>query len=232
MDQVDEQSDFIVEFTVRNDKDRGLLIEKFDYKDDTYFFKHQDMPVSRHCEQVQRIIRSVGVQRTKKIRIDTTEFSFEYFADEVPSFKFCRLNSVNAQMRKAADSYINKEIGIKKRNVTVAQNKQRKIEQKNSAISFRMNAAQRYFVEERNRRFVEVFGVPPSQDPPTSDVPPTPDVPPQIRRVVLPTVTGTGEFSAMLPVAIARPSSELALNSQPPTLPMDDLPAVPDDDDL
>ncbi len=51
-----EESDFIVEFTVRNDRERGILIEQLEYKNDVYFFKHHDMPLRSHCDQIQRIV--------------------------------------------------------------------------------------------------------------------------------------------------------------------------------
>lgn len=107
----EEIDEFVVEFTVRNDRQHGILIEQLEYKDDVFFFKRHDMPLHRHCEQVQRIVEAVGVRRTKKIRIDTAEFSYEYFADNVPRFKGCVLNSTKQQMKKIADLYVNKEIG-------------------------------------------------------------------------------------------------------------------------
>lgn len=98
---VNEESDYIVEFTVRNDRDRGILIEQLEYNNDVYFFMNHDMPLHRHCNQIQNIVRSVGALRSKIIRVDTTEFSNEYFADKVPCFKRCLLNSTKQQMKKS-----------------------------------------------------------------------------------------------------------------------------------
>lgn len=152
-----EESDFVVVFTVRNDKDRGILIEQLEYNNDIYFFKHHDMSLHRHCDQIQNIVRSVGVQRSKKIRVDTAEFCYEYFVDKVPSFKRCFLNSTKQQMKKVADACINKEIGAKKRSTTVANNKERKIEERKIGILERMKAADDYYQAERKKR-MEEFG--------------------------------------------------------------------------
>ncbi len=51
----DGKISFIVEFTVRNDKWRGIVIEKFRTDSNEYFFKYNDQAISRHCAQMQKI---------------------------------------------------------------------------------------------------------------------------------------------------------------------------------
>jgi hypothetical protein len=203
----EEMDDSVVEFTVRNDRYRGILIEQMEYNDDIYFFKHQDMPIHRHCEQIQRIVGTVGVQRSKKIRVDATEFSYEYFADNVPRFKGCLLHSTKLQMKKVADSFINKEIGAKKRSITVAQNKGRKHHEKKNIFWERMQEADAYYQAERKKRMAEAFGA--------GVLPNTTFVPPQERTVSLPMVS-VASSSAPLPAATVRPYLESQINGQEP----------------
>lgn len=98
---------FKLAFIVRNDKSRGILIESFKVNvpvqggtvEDEFLFKYQDQPFERHSVQIQNIIRSAKVLRTKNITIDVTPFLSEYFhkADKSFRFKGTKLISVNHQ---------------------------------------------------------------------------------------------------------------------------------------
>lgn len=101
---MNEKIDKFANFTVRNDKYRGIIIEKLTLNDDAYFFKYGDQPIRRHCEQVQSIVRKANVKRSKVIRVNITEFSFQYVLNGEPIFKGCRL-------AKAYESNLNNEIG-------------------------------------------------------------------------------------------------------------------------
>lgn len=148
----------IVEFTVRNDKYRGIVIEKFTTEINEFFFKYQDQAIHRHCEQIQKIVRAADVKRSKKIRIDVSKFSYEYFQNDKAVFKGSRLNSVNDQIVSVCEMSINKEIGALKRSVTVTQNKGRKAEEHNAKVTSQLKFADQYYQQHRARRMFEVFG--------------------------------------------------------------------------
>lgn len=147
----------IVEFTLHYDKYRGILLEKFSTDNNEYFFKHHDQPIHRHCEQMKRIVQTADVKRSKKIRVDIAEFIYEYFRNNTATFKGCPLKSVNGQIEKVSQLYINKEIAAMKRSATVAQNKQLKILAHNSKLLMKMEEADNYFQVERARRINELF---------------------------------------------------------------------------
>lgn len=128
----------IVDFTVRHDKWRGILIEKFETESNEFFFKYRDQAIHRHCVQIKEIVRVTDVKRSKKISVDIVKFQHEYFSNKIATFKGCALDSVNNQITKVCQSAITKEIGAAKRSITVAQNKQRKIEEHNTKISSKM----------------------------------------------------------------------------------------------
>lgn len=148
-------------FGVRNDKNRGILIETLESPDsNVYFFKYHDQPLDSHCDQIQRIIKAANVKRTKKMRINITEFSHEYYHQPEKTFMFksTKLNSVHRQIEKVYTAKLNKDIGAIKRSITVANNRQAKIDAKNQALTMKMATAERSFQEERARRLDVLFG--------------------------------------------------------------------------
>lgn len=154
----DGKTNLILEFTVRNDKFRGLLIDKFVKGNDESFFKHHDQPVERHCQEMQRIIRSANVKRTKTIRIDVAEFYYEYFFKTKPTFRGCPMTTSHSQIDKVCALNVNKEIGAIKRGITIAQNKSKKIEEHNNKIDMKMHLAEEKFQLERAKRIHELYG--------------------------------------------------------------------------
>lgn len=160
MDAQSEKVCFNVTFGVRNDKNRGTLVENIEVKDNLFFFKLHDQPLDRHCEQVQSIIRKANVKRSKKIVVNIASFSYEYFFKDQVSFKGTALNSVNSQIGKVANTTINKEIGALKRSITMAANKPKKVEQDKQKITLKLRDAERYFQLERARRIHELYASP------------------------------------------------------------------------
>lgn len=72
--------EFIAVFGVRHDKYRGILIETIKTSNgDECFFKYQDQTLDRHCIQLQNIIRTAKVVRSKKIPVDIAPFLDEYY---------------------------------------------------------------------------------------------------------------------------------------------------------
>ncbi|KAJ6634622.1 hypothetical protein Bhyg_13198 [Pseudolycoriella hygida] len=111
-------------FGIRNDKNRGLLVESLETADGTvYFFKHHDQPLSSHCQQLQNIVKAANVRRARKLHIDVTEFSHEYFqpSDMAVMFRATKLQSVRDQAEKVFSMRLNKEIAIVKRKETMAE---------------------------------------------------------------------------------------------------------------
>lgn len=115
--EISEKMDKFANFTVRNDKYRGIIIEKLTLNDDAYFLKYGDQPIRRHCEQVQSIVRKANVKRSKVILVNITEFSFEYVLNGEPIFKGRRL-------AKAPESNLNNEIGSTIRRVVHKYNRE------------------------------------------------------------------------------------------------------------
>lgn len=128
----DGKNTLILEFTVRNDKFRGFLIEKFVKGDIECFFKYQDQPVQRHCQEIQKIVRSADVKQTKKICIDVAGIRYEYFFENKPTFRGCPLITSHSQIDKVVALVVNKEVGVLKRRATIAQNKAKKLEERNN----------------------------------------------------------------------------------------------------
>lgn len=153
------ETKFTVEFSVRYDKIRGILIETICTDDDEYFFKDHDQPIAKHCVQMQRIVRTANIKSFKKIFVDIAEFSYEYFHNDTYNFKGKLLNSVKQQMEKNSAFLVNKQIGALKRSITVAANKSKKIEERNEKIATRMEAAELHDETVLARRMREVFGV-------------------------------------------------------------------------
>lgn len=156
----DQNGNIFVEFHIRNDKSRGILIESFTHMNNEYFLKHTDQCIDRHSDRMQKIFKQAAVKTTKKLLVDITEFYYEYFWENVPSFKGCKLNSTINQMTSLAQLHINKNIGIVKRQATMANNKQKKIDEKNRNIAERMKLADDYYNAELKKRMLEVFGPP------------------------------------------------------------------------
>lgn len=152
-----------IAFVVRNDKFRGLLVETLETMDgNQYFFKFHDQPISKHCQQLQTIIKAANVQRTKKLHVDMTDFVHEYIRldDNSIMFRGTKLKSVVGQIEKVYTTRINKEFGIKKRQESAAVNKQAKIVAKNAKLKERYISAEAEFQAERARRIQRLFGAP------------------------------------------------------------------------
>lgn len=182
----------IVDFTVRHDKWRGIVIEKFETESNEYFFKYHDQAIHRHCAQIQEIVRVTDVKRTKNISVDISKFQHEYFRSKIATFKGCVLESVNNQITKVVQSAITKEIGSAKRSITVAKNKQRKIEERNTKISTRMDAIEDFYKEQREIRMERFRGSRsqgPSQGSGSSQGPPPPSSPIILQRPRIPVGT-------------------------------------------
>lgn len=92
----------IVYFCIRNDKQLGILVESMTTADNTYFFKHHDQPISRHCDQLQRIVLQAEVKRTRKISVDIFEFRFEYFLRNTATFRGKPLTRLTHKSTKVA----------------------------------------------------------------------------------------------------------------------------------
>lgn len=148
----------IVEFVVRNDKFRGILIQSISENSlEIFYFKFHDQPLDRHCIQIQDIIRSENVKRTRKIVVDVTEFYFEYYhpVDKTFQFKGVKLLSTHGQFIDSANIAINRDIGKMKRATTIAENKQRRIGDCNAQLAAKMAAREKAFIEERAKRIHE-----------------------------------------------------------------------------
>lgn len=144
-------------FGVTLDKNRGLLVETFiPQNGDVHFFKHHDQPLDRHCEQVQSIVKLSNVKRSKQIKIDISAFLQEYYRCGEVWFKGYKLNSQSQQVEKTKRMQVNKELGIKKRKATIAENKQMRIDEKNQKFLERVAKQEKCFQEERARRINEL----------------------------------------------------------------------------
>lgn len=147
-------------FGVRNDSSRGIIIESLQTLDKAavYFFKYNDQPLSRHCEQVQNIIRKADVKRAKKIQVDLSEFLHEYWNDSSKRVEFrgTKLNSVDQQIAKVHELRVSKEIGATKRAVTMAAKKKTKELQKKQKILVQMEEKEQKFQAERIKYINEV----------------------------------------------------------------------------
>lgn len=173
----DGKTNQFLEFTVRNDKFRGLVIEKFVNVNNECFFKHRDQPIQRHCQEIQTIVQSANVKQAKVIRIDVAKFYYEYFFRLQPTFRGCPMTTTHGQMDKVCALNISKEIGAIKRNVTIAQNKSKKIEERNFKISTNMQLVEQKFQTERAKRLNELYGGVNPQTPHSSAVPSTSQIP-------------------------------------------------------
>lgn len=148
-------------FGVRNDKGRGLLVETLETFDGgQYFFKYHDQPLSKHCEQLQGIVKAANVQRARRLPVDMTPFLHEYVRinDSTIMFRGTKLESVKNQIEKVYTARINKEMGIAKRQQTMAATKQAKIAAQNQKLKERYDTAEAEFQAERARRIDRLFG--------------------------------------------------------------------------
>lgn len=151
-------------FGVRHDKHRGILVETLETADgNVYFFKMHDQPISKHCQQMQNIAKLANVQRARKLHIDITTFAHEYFriTDKAIVFRGTKLTSAHSQVEKTYTMRLNKEMGIVKRQQTMAANKQAKILAHNQRIVSQMIKAEEEFQAERARRIHQLFGAEP-----------------------------------------------------------------------
>lgn len=153
---MEQPSKLIVIFGVRYSKDRGILIETISTINEEVFFKFHHQPLNRHCEQVQNLIRAANVKRAKKVTMDITMFSYEYFQNNTFMFKGTALKSEKSQIGQVCDLILNKEIGALKRRNTITANKAKNIQEMNA----KMEAAEIDFQNKRARRIHELFGAP------------------------------------------------------------------------
>lgn len=149
---------FKVQFSVRNSKDQGILIESLATRHDVFFFKSHDQPLNCHSEQVQNLIKAANVKRVKSVTIDIAAFSFEYIRNDKITFRGKELNSVNKRIFKLCDVRINNEFGSLKRKMVMAADKSRKIAEKNAQITETMETAEILFQNQRAKRIHEMFG--------------------------------------------------------------------------
>lgn len=152
-----KQSNALAQFIVRHEKNRGILIDSIAINNNNYFFKYQDQPIERHCEQMQRIIRGLNVKRCRKIVIDITEFTEQYLIGGKCVFNGTALNSVQQQIDKAVASKTNKEIAAMKRAITYANNKPKRMEERNAKIQKKMEETEKHFQAQRAIRIHELF---------------------------------------------------------------------------
>ncbi len=145
-------------FGIRNDKQRGLLIETLKIKDE-YFFKYQDQPVDRHCQQMQNILASHNIKRSKKISVDITPFLTEYYRSDLDTimFKGTGLNSSNKQMECATQMAINRKIGVLKRKKTMAAKEQTKMTEENEKKKTKLAKDEALFQVQRAMEICELF---------------------------------------------------------------------------
>lgn len=151
----------IVEFTVRSDKFRGILIESISKNgSDWHYFRYHDQPLDRHCIQLQSIIRSENVKRSRKIVVNVINFYHEYVhpVDKTFQFKGTKLMSSVDQFVNSSNLTINKEIGQMKRASTIAQKKQQTIVEHNEKLKAKKAAEESAFQIERAKRIRELFG--------------------------------------------------------------------------
>lgn len=149
---------FVVEFGVRNDKFRGILIQSIsENRLETFYFKFHDQPLDRHCIQIQDIIRSENVRRSRKIIVNVTEFYFEYIhpVDKRFQFKGIYLLSTHGQFIDSSNVAINRQIGQMKRANTIAENKKKRIDERNAQLTASLAAREKAFQEERAKRIHE-----------------------------------------------------------------------------
>lgn len=137
----DKMHKFIAKFEIRNDRTQGLLVESIKVSEDgEYYFKQQDQPLARHCNQLQNLIRSKNVKRSRKIAVDISLFSHEYYrrADKSVRFKGIKLISTSR---------------------TIGQIRQLKIKDRNSKVEKKRTIEEEQFQIERARRIAELQGL-------------------------------------------------------------------------
>lgn len=156
--EVAETLKFVVDFKVRHDKYRGILLESFSVEGIEYFFKYQDQSIDRHCTQMQSIVRRSNVKRSKKLLVDVTAFFQEYYLGGKYVFRGTELTSTQQQIEKVIALTTNKEIGAKKRSITYAANKAKKTEERNSLLWAKYGAMEDKLREEREKKMKALFG--------------------------------------------------------------------------
>lgn len=107
---------------------------------------------------MKRIVTAADVKRSKKISVNIADFDYEYFRSNIATFKGCPLRSVNRQIQEVCNLFINKEVGAMKRSLTVTENRQQKIKDRNKKNLTKMEQADAYYKAERTRRIDELSG--------------------------------------------------------------------------
>lgn len=152
---------FRVIFEVKNDKNLGILILTIRNQGNriSHFFREHQQPLSQHPEQVREAVKKnrPSVGRKKNVGVDIAEFARQYWNGNIFEFKGVTLNSIEKQSDKVYDRMINKSVGAAKRMITVTNNKQKKIDEKNAAIRLRFQKEEEKFQLERARRLAELF---------------------------------------------------------------------------
>lgn len=103
---------------VRNDKNRGILIETLESSDgNVYFFNYRDQTLNRHCQQVQIVVKEANIQRARKLCLNMTDYMEQYFRSLDGGLQFevvflgTKLRSMYDQANKVHSMRLNKEIG-------------------------------------------------------------------------------------------------------------------------
>lgn len=150
----------IVLFEIRNDKDRGnliLTVRRVD-EDNVWFFQYQHQPITQHPENVQEIVRtSKPSLRTKTIKVNITDFIRHYWNGKSFEFKAVQLNSSGKQIAKVYERLANKEVGAAKRNITMKESKEKKLEEKNNKLREKRQKDEAAFQVEKAKRITELF---------------------------------------------------------------------------
>lgn len=142
-----------VTFGVRLDKNRGVLIETLTHQNDVFYFKHHNQPLTKHCEQVQDIVLSANVKRSKKIKIDLSRFIHEYrFVENNVWFRANKLGSERPQCGKTQRT---KKIG--KSIYTIAKLNEMKLQQQTVKKMKKLDELEKAFQAERARRVHELM---------------------------------------------------------------------------
>lgn len=151
----------IVFFEVRNDKDRGnliLTIRREEAPDIIAFFKYHHQAINQHPEQVQQIVgQSKPTTRTKTIKVDVLGFIRQYWDGAYFEFKGVKLITTENQSARVYSRLVNKEVGKIKQKQTIAESKEKKLEEKNKKIRQGLASAEAKFQQERAKRIAEVM---------------------------------------------------------------------------
>lgn len=146
----------IATFGVRNCKIRGVLIESMTIEgnNDVFFFKYHNQNVTSHCIEIQNIMRAVDVKRSRKVKVDISEFCHEYYDPERKAawFKGILLESSYKELNRTMNKRINIDAGVEKRKQTINDNKAAKAEEKQNKFEAKNAYVEKLFQEERAKR--------------------------------------------------------------------------------